>query len=56
MRALLLFGVALALAYVAGWGLAGTELSGPAAVAAFASLGMAVAPSGAKGRGAKQQQ
>ena len=44
MRALLLLGVALALAYVAGWGLAGTELAGPAAVASFASLGMAVAP------------
>jgi hypothetical protein len=44
IRAFVLIGVALALAYVAGWGLAGTEISGPAAVAAFAALGMAVAP------------
>lgn len=44
LRALLLLGVALALAYVAGWALRGTEISGPAAVAAFAALGMAVAP------------
>jgi hypothetical protein len=44
LRALLLFGVALALAYAAGWGLAGTEISGPAAVASFAALGMAVSP------------
>jgi hypothetical protein len=43
MRAFVLLGVALALAYVAGWGLAGTELSLPAALAAFASLGLAVA-------------
>jgi hypothetical protein len=43
LRAILLFGVALALAYVAGWGLAGTELSAPAGVASFASLLMAVA-------------
>ncbi|MEA2421841.1 MAG: hypothetical protein QOF55_940 [Thermoleophilaceae bacterium] len=42
LRALVLFLVALALAYVAGWGLAGTELSAPAAVASFAALGMAV--------------
>jgi hypothetical protein len=42
VRAFALFGVALALAYVAGWGLAGSELSLPAALAAFASLGMAV--------------
>jgi hypothetical protein len=44
MRAIVLLGVALALAWVSGWALAGTELSGPAAVAAFASMGMAVAP------------
>jgi hypothetical protein len=43
LRAMMLFAVALALAYVAGWGLAGTELSLPAAAASFASLGMAVA-------------
>jgi hypothetical protein len=39
----LLFGIALALAYVAGWGMPGSELAGPAAVASFASLGLAVA-------------
>jgi hypothetical protein len=43
LRAIVLFGIALALAYVAGWGLVGTEVSGLAAVAAFASLGLAVA-------------
>ena len=43
IRALLLFGVAMALAYVAGWAMAGTELSAPAAVASFASLALAVA-------------
>ena len=48
MRALLLFTVALALAYVAGWGLAGTEISGPAAVASFTSLALAVVPGPAK--------
>jgi hypothetical protein len=54
MRAIVLLGVALALAWVSGWALAGTELSGPAAVAAFASLGLAVVPSPRKA--AKQQQ
>jgi hypothetical protein len=48
MRALMLFVVALALAYVAGWGLAGTEISGPAAVASFTSLALAVTPRPAK--------
>ena len=48
LRALVLFGVALALAWVAGWGLAGTEISGPAAVAAFTSLALAVVPGPAK--------
>ena len=43
LRAVLLFGIALALAYVAGWGMPGSELAGPAAVASFASLGLAVA-------------
>ena len=42
IRALFLFGIALALAYVAGWGMPGTELAAPAAVASFASLAMAV--------------
>ena len=64
MRALMLFGVALALAYVAGWGLAGTEISGPAAVASFTSMGLAVTPSGkpkpakadGKAKGKKKKQ
>jgi hypothetical protein len=42
IRAFFLLCLALGLAYAAGWGLAGTELSLPAALAAFASLGMAV--------------
>jgi hypothetical protein len=42
IRALFLFAIALALAYVAGWGLPGSELAAPAAVASFASLAMAV--------------
>jgi hypothetical protein len=42
LRALLLFGIALVLAYVAGWAMPGSELSAPAAVASFASLGMAL--------------
>jgi hypothetical protein len=54
MRAVLLLGVALALAYVAGWGMAGSEISGPAAVASFASLGMAVVPAAPKAK--KKQQ
>jgi hypothetical protein len=54
MRAVMLFGVALALAYVAGWGLAGTEISGPAAVVSFAALGLAVTPRAPKAE--KQQQ
>jgi hypothetical protein len=43
LRALLLFGIALVLAYVAGWAMPGSELSVPAGVASFASLGMALA-------------
>jgi hypothetical protein len=43
LRAMLLFGIALALAYVAGWGMPGSELTAPAAVASVASLGLAVA-------------
>jgi hypothetical protein len=42
LRAIVLFGVALALAYVAGWAMPGSELSVPAGVASFASLGMAL--------------
>jgi hypothetical protein len=56
LRALLLFGVAMALAYVAGWGLAGTEISGPAGVAAFAALGMAVTPPPRRSAAPEQQQ
>ncbi|MEA2438894.1 MAG: hypothetical protein QOH76_318 [Thermoleophilaceae bacterium] len=44
LRALLLFAIALALAYVAGWGMPGSEIAAPAAVASFASLGLAVSP------------
>ena len=43
IRAVFLFGIALALAYVAGWWMPGSELAVPAAVASFASLGLAVA-------------
>ena len=42
LRAFFLFGIARALAYVAGWGMPGTELAAPAAVASFVSLGLAV--------------
>jgi Na+/H+-dicarboxylate symporter len=48
IRALFLFVIALALAWLAGWGLPGSELSAPAAVASFASLGMAIAPGARK--------
>ena len=50
IRAIVLFAIALALAYVAGWAMPGSELAGPAAVASFASLGMAVAPSARAGK------
>jgi hypothetical protein len=42
LRAVVLFGIALVLAYVAGWAMPGSELSAPAGVASFASLGMAL--------------
>ena len=42
IRAVFLFGLALALAYVAGWGMPGSELSLPAGCASFASLGLAL--------------
>ena len=45
LRALLLFGIALVLAYVGGWAMPGSELAAPAAVASFGSLGLAIAPS-----------
>jgi hypothetical protein len=38
LRALLLFGCALGLAWLAGWGFAGTELSLPAGMASAGSL------------------
>jgi hypothetical protein len=44
LRAVVLFGVALSLAWAAGWAFAGTEISGPAGVAAFVALGLAVTP------------
>jgi hypothetical protein len=44
LRALVLFGVAMVLAYVAGWAMPGTELSAPAAVASMACMLLAVAP------------
>ena len=44
IRALFLFGIAMTLAWVAGWALRGTELSAPAAVACFSCLAMAVLP------------
>jgi hypothetical protein len=44
LRALLLFAVALVLIYVAGWAMRGSELSGPAGVAAAACTLLAVAP------------
>ena len=43
LRAMVLFAIALALAYVAGWAMPGSELSLPAGVASFASLGLALA-------------
>lgn len=42
VRAIFLFGLALVLAYVAGWGMPGSELSLPAGCASFASLGLAL--------------
>ena len=43
LRAMVLFVIALALAYVAGWAMPGSELSLPAGLASFASLGLALA-------------
>jgi hypothetical protein len=48
IRALMLFCLALALAWLAGWGMAGTELSAPIAAASFACLAMAVLPAPVK--------
>ena len=44
LRALVLFAVAIALAYVAGWGMPGTELTTPAAIAAGACMLLALTP------------
>jgi hypothetical protein len=44
LRAVFLFGIALALAWIAGWGMPHSELSAPAAMAGFACLALAVAP------------
>jgi hypothetical protein len=46
IRALFLFGIAMTLAWVAGWAMPGSELSAPAGVASFACLAMAVLPPG----------
>ncbi len=43
VRALLLFAVALLLAYVAGWAMRGTDLAAPAGVAAAVCALLAVA-------------
>ena len=48
IRAIFLFGIALTLAYVAGWWMPGTELSAPAGVASFACLGLAITPASRK--------
>lgn len=48
IRAIFLFMIALGLAWIAGWGMPGSELAAPAAVASFASLGLAIAPGAAK--------
>jgi hypothetical protein len=48
LRALVLFGIAMVLAYVAGWAMPGTELSAPAAVASFSCLAMAALPAPVK--------
>jgi hypothetical protein len=44
VRAIFLFGIALGLAWLAGWGMPHSELSAPAALASFASLALAIAP------------
>jgi hypothetical protein len=43
VRAIFLFGIALALAWLAGWGMPGSELALPAALASFSSLALAIA-------------
>jgi hypothetical protein len=44
LRAIVLFGVAMVLAYVAGWAMPGSELSAPAGVSAAACMLLAVTP------------
>jgi hypothetical protein len=48
LRAIVLFGVALGLAWLAGWGMPHSELTAPAAAASFASLALAIAPGAAR--------
>jgi hypothetical protein len=48
LRAIFLLGIALSLAWLAGWGMPHSELAGPAALAALASLALAVAPSASR--------
>jgi hypothetical protein len=44
LRAIVLFVLALGLAWLAGWGMRHTELSAPLAVASFVSLALAITP------------
>jgi hypothetical protein len=48
LRAIFLIGIALSLAWLAGWGMPHSELSGPAGLAAFASLALAITPSASR--------
>ena len=48
LRTIFLFGLALGLAYLAGWGMPGSELAAPAGLASFASLAMAITPSASR--------
>jgi hypothetical protein len=43
LRSIFLLGLGLALAYLAGWGMPGSELAAPAAVAGFGSAALALA-------------
>ena len=44
LRAIFLLLIALGLAWLAGWGMPGSQLSVPAAMASFGSLALAIAP------------
>lgn len=48
VRAIFLFVLALGLAWLAGWGLRGTELTAPFALASFVSAALAIAPRAAR--------